>query len=158
MRAKIKPIIPKRVFIDVNAYAEAIEEALDQTAQESKADYEKTTRTWQTQVNFTINKTKYGRSIGTRNKIYGYVDQGTEPHIIRPRRAKRLRFATGGTPKTRINTIASYKGKRGTNWRTAMQVNHPGTKARNFTAVINTRNKRRLPKNMRAALKKAAQK
>jgi len=44
----------------------------------------------------------------------GFVNDGTRPHIIRPRRAKALRFRVGG----RI----VY----------ARVVNHPGTKARPF--------------------------
>ncbi|WP_280413474.1 HK97 gp10 family phage protein [Nocardia asiatica] len=43
-----------------------------------------------------------------------YVEDGTDPHVIRPRRARALAFQAGG------RTVF------------AMRVNHPGTKATNF--------------------------
>lgn len=159
MRAKLKPITTKRYSLSPATIAKAIEMALDVTAQESLADLQKTTRTWATPVKFTINKLKYGRSIGTSNVIYKYVDQGTSPHVIRPKRpGYPLRFKTGGRAKTKVATIASYKGAPGNTPIAAYQVMHPGTQARLFTQVINTRNKRRFPKNLNAALREARQK
>lgn len=160
MRVKLKPITTNRYSLDAATIAKAIEDALDVTAQESLVDLQKTTRTWKTQVNFTITKLKYGRSIGTRSVIYKYVDQGTEAHRIRARNAPYLvfRWGPGRRAKTKVATIASYNGKQGENWAKRKEVWHPGTQARLFTQVINTRNKRRFPKNLNAALREARRK
>lgn len=47
-----------------------------------------------------------------------WVEEGTEAHVIRPRKKKALRWASNGT------------GAEG--WRFAKKVNHPGTKAKPF--------------------------
>ena len=51
--------------------------------------------------------------IGTKDKIYAYVDLGTSPHVIKPRRpGGRLRFfGSGFKPKSRVGYIASYGGR-----------------------------------------------
>lgn len=63
-----------------------------------------------------------GRHKVRRNKLTlgwsapyaGYVEYGTRPHVIKPRRASALRFVAGG------RTVFAKK------------VNHPGTKPRKF--------------------------
>lgn len=55
-----------------------------------------------------------------------YVHQGTRPHVIRPRRAKVLRFPVGG------RTVF------------ARSVNHPGTRARPFLRNAGERVARRM--------------
>ena len=155
MRVHIKPVLPKRPLCDPNELEAAIEEALDHNAADCKAEYEKTVETWQDKPVFTINKTQYGRSVGTRHKVFGYVDRGTEPHMIKPKGAYPLRFKVGGVPKTKQKTIASYQGRTGNEWRSAAQVRHPGTKARLFSAVIQTRAKQRQSAYLKQAIKKA---
>lgn len=155
MRIKITPIQPRNKMAEPEAISAAIERALDRNAAETLAEYQKTVATWETQVNFTIHKTKYGRSVGTRNKIFGYVDQGTRPHIIRPKQSGGvLRFATGGTPKTKPKILNSYKGRQGNQWRSAKQVQHPGTEARRFSAVITTHARQRQARYVNQELKK----
>lgn len=53
-------------------------------------------------------------SVGSDLEYAGFVNDGTRPHVIRPRRAKALRFTVGG--RTVYATV----------------VNHPGTRARPF--------------------------
>lgn len=53
-------------------------------------------------------------TVGSDLEYAAFVNDGTKPHIIRPRRAKVLRFNVGG------QTVF------------ARVVNHPGTKARPF--------------------------
>lgn len=55
-----------------------------------------------------------------------YVHEGTRPHLIRPRRAKALRFQVGG------RTVY------------AMRVSHPGTRARPFLRNAGERVARRM--------------
>lgn len=156
MRIKITPIQPRNKMAEPEAISAAIERALDRNAAETLAEYQKVVATWDTEVNFTIHKTKYGRSVGTRNKIFGYVDQGTRPHPIPkvPKRDGVLRFQVGGTPKTKPKILNSYKGRQGNQWRSARQVQHPGTEARKFSAVITTHARQRQARYVNQELKK----
>ena len=55
-----------------------------------------------------------------------YVERGTRPHVIVPKRAKALRWAAGG------NARLSGRPRTGGQVRFAKRVRHPGTKARPF--------------------------
>lgn len=106
-------------------------------------DFKRTTKTWKHKPTFSA-KVDYGASVGgvriqvaTDDPIYGYVDLGTKPHIIKPRKkGYPLKFQTGGQPKTEPEVILSVPGRVGKNTARAMVVHHPGTKARKFTKVI----------------------
>jgi hypothetical protein len=66
-----------------------------------------------------------------------WVNNGTKPHVIVPRRAARLVFKVGGfRAKTVPGAIRSRKGARGKNLVFAKVVHHPGTEARKFDEVI----------------------
>ena len=154
MRIKLIPILPKRKIFDVDALERGIEDALDDAAQFALDQFEKTTVTWQTDVKFTINKTKNGRTVGTRSTIYKYVDEGTRPHEIEARRAPALVFQYGAArrAKTKPSVISSYKGAAGDQWRSKKSVQHPGTAPRNFTKIIGERAAQRLRGNLRRNL------
>jgi len=69
-------------------------------------------------------------------------ETGTRPHVIRPKRAKALRFPWGGPGSYRPKTIAGGRfrgpGKvQGGQIVFRKQVQHPGTKPRHFTRRIN---------------------
>lgn len=75
---------------------------------------------------------------GDNADIYTYVDQGTKPHIIKPVRAKLLRFKTGYKAKTLPNparTVAGGGVATGPEVR-AKLVHHPGSEAREFSKTI----------------------
>ena len=152
MQIKVKPIRPKKFPTGKDA-EKAIEATLDDGAQFALDLYQKTTSTWNDPILFTVKKTRYGRSVGTRSRIYAYVDKGTRPHTIRARRVAALRFALGGRPKSRVNTIASYKGAQGKQWMSKKEVHHPGSAARNFTPVINTRTKQFMARRANQAMR-----
>ena len=57
----------------------------------------------------------------------GYVEQGTRPHVIRPRNRKALRF-----PATRADARLSGAPRKGGRVRFAKRVMHPGTRAQPF--------------------------
>lgn len=67
-------------------------------------------------------------------KIFGYVDQGTKPHIIMPKvPGTYLKFKTGYSARTQ--PIARYNvgtGQSFGNWASKAFVNHPGSKPRLF--------------------------
>lgn len=155
MRIKITPILPKKVMASPDEVSAAIEAALDELAEETKTLYEKTVRTWNEPPTFTIRTTKYGRSIGTRSKIYSFVDAGTKPHKIRPRGNYPLRFAAGGRPKTKPRVISSYAGAPGDSPRASYEVNHPGTEPRGFTGIIQERIQKKFKATMKRHLEEA---
>lgn len=100
---------------------------------------------WRHKPDF-VAKTDIGRGIlsvnvfvrGQHKKIWRYVDEGTRPHVIMPKKAGgRLIFRTGYSPRTL--PIAQAHVGTGTatgGWRTADMVNHPGTRAREFGNTI----------------------
>jgi len=76
--------------------------------------------------------------IGPAAEIYGYVDQGTKPHIIKPVRAPLLVFQTGYKSKTLANPARTVSGggiATGPTVR-AKLVHHPGSEAREFSKTI----------------------
>ena len=96
--------------------------------------------------------------VGTNSKIYEYVDKGTKPHIIRPKRAQFLRFQTGYRAKTTPGIIGSSSGGRSGDIVYSQGVRHPGTKARKFSEIINKKYERKFKDEMHAAMRRAAQK
>lgn len=72
--------------------------------------------------------------IGEHRMLWVWVDQGTDPYVIRPRFAPALKFQTDYRPRTMPR--ANYRVGPGRSigpWVTAQEVNHPGIEARNFT-------------------------
>ena len=98
--------------------------------------YEKTTATWTHDVQFQVVPTPRGVSVQTDDEIYKFVDFGTRAHVIEARRAPVLRFRGPYHAKTIVNYIASYQGGRGNQWTSKRKVQHPGTRARNFSKLI----------------------
>jgi len=145
MAVYLEAIRPRKSpLYDPQAFAQAISDALDDAAKAMITDFEKTTKTWQHQPVFSVLSQRGGGygirktelTVGTDDEIYGYVDQGTRRHIIRARRAKALRFGIGGQPKTRPNRLLAQAGAKGSTILYRQQVMHPGTKARNFSKMI----------------------
>lgn len=126
-------------------------------------DFERTVKTWEHKVKFKSG-VESGASVGgvrievfTTDKVYGYVDEGTKPHAIRPKRkGYPLRFEVGGKPKTEPNVILSTNGERGSATVWAQMVHHPGTKAREFTKTIAKSYSKEFRQRMQNALDRAA--
>jgi hypothetical protein len=75
--------------------------------------------------------------ITTNDAIFRFVDEGTRPHMIRPRSPGGvLAFQTGYTRKTYPGYITSVQGGKHGPLRFARAVRHPGTKPRRFTETI----------------------
>jgi len=139
MRVVLHPIINKH-GLDPKKYQRAIENAGNESAKAVQVDFKVTTRTWKHQPNFDIEHSHGSGewTVGTDDKIYSYVSEGTRAHVIKPRGAKRLVFfRTGFRPKSRVGWIGSNKGKRANKDLTvAKMVHHPGTQAREFVEAI----------------------
>lgn len=148
---KLKPILPRDAF-DVRAFRRARDQALDTTAKWVKREFEKTTASWKDEPKFTIDSPRDNeRIIGTDDERYGYVDDGTRPHVI-VARGKVLRFAPGGTAKTKPRVIGSGAGSRGGVTIFRPRVQHPGTAAREFSETIGEQAEQELAKNMQRAI------
>ena len=105
------------------------------------ADYKRTTSSWSHRVTFeamsdTQADGSFSVMVGTDDRIYGYVDLGTRPHIILPKRARVLAFQGGYRAKTSPGVLGSSGGGKFGATIFARAVRHPGTKARGFTRMI----------------------
>jgi len=150
-----KAIIPKPY--NNKAVEDSVRERVRKVGLEIKKDFQQTTETWDTKVLFTLLTRMFSDratfSITTTSDIYRYVTEGTKPHVIRPRRAKMLRFFTGGTPKTQPRVLKPGRGRKATKGPVfAKEVHHPGTEARNYTNRIWLKRHRWVTKQMELAM------
>lgn len=73
----------------------------------------------------------------TEDTPYVWVDNGTDgPYKIRPKNSSFLHFKVGGSPKTQPGKMMATQGRPGTEWRTALEVEHPGITPRDFSGQI----------------------
>lgn len=160
MVLETKIIKPQKMNVD--AIRAEIEAALEKEGKEVKQRYEKTTATWKHKPKFEILTDVSGDEaqvlVGTDDEIYGYVDQGTRPHVISARRAPTLAFQTGFQPKTKPRQIKSYRGKKFGPRVFPRQVRHPGTKAREFSDRIAEMRRRPFTRLMIQALQRGSKK
>lgn len=153
MRLKLVPILLKRRNLyDIPAGHAAKEEALRQLAEEAKAEFEKTTETWENKPTFHVRHTAHQVVVTTNDRVFGYVDAGTRPHVISSRGGGPLHFTVGGSAKTRPRVISSTQGSRGDTWVSAHIVRHPGTESREFSVIIGERIQRKFAAKFRAVL------
>lgn len=141
-RAILKAIVPQHMP-STEDYLRAVYNAVDQTGNLILRDLQSTVRTWKHKPTFyvVIHKTsgEYAIIAGTDNLIYKFVDGGTKAHPIRAKRSPYLVFQGGYTAKTRVNIIGSQEGGASGDWVKKQEVQHPGTKARNFIIRIKAR-------------------
>lgn len=132
-----KVLLPKQLAVNARAMARAVANGLDAAARGALVDYKVTTQTWSAKPDFVVDAPNAAeRVVGTNNKRYGWINDGTAARTIYPRRARRLRFMSGFRPKTTPGTIGSDRGYRGGAVVYARRVRHPGIKARNFDEAI----------------------
>lgn len=158
---KITPILLKHNIFDPTKYKTAIENSGNGSAKAVEVDFHVTTQTWTNKPKFDIKHTANSGEwiIKTDDEIYGYVNSGTRPHIILPRKAGgRLRFfRTGFRPKSRVGWIGSNKGNSASKDETfAKSVHHPGTQARNFAKIIRIKWDKEWPRQLQRAIQAAA--
>lgn len=128
----------------------AVKNALKNTAKNVDVDFKVVTQTWNHKPGFDTKDISNGSHIGvevsTDDKIFGYVEEGTKPHIIVPKRGKML-FIPGVNyrAKTRPRYIGSNKGGRDNTFVYTKLVQHPGTEAREFSETIAKKWQKELP-------------
>lgn len=124
-------------------YAKEIKKAVDKSAALVLRDLQSTVRTWKTKVAFDVTITQngedYGVTAGTDNQIYTWVNDGTKPHAIKPKRSRFLRFSSGYKAKTRVGIIGSVDGGSFGNDIFSRGVMHPGFVGRTFVTKIQQR-------------------
>lgn len=141
--------------------------AMRKQATEIKAEFKKTTATWEHKVKFEsivgLRRTPPGPEllVWTDDEIYGYVNNGTRPHPIFPRRAKALVFQWGGKgsykPKTKPRVIGSGPSSISNpqTWRLPY-VDHPGIKeGRHFDEEIEKKHRPKFKRAMEQAMSDA---
>ncbi|MCA9979250.1 MAG: hypothetical protein KDD89_00385 [Anaerolineales bacterium] len=104
-----------------------LEKQLTAVSKDIKADFEKTTRTWNDKPSFEVQSKELQRIIRTNHKVYFFVSGGT-----------RVRYATmtpDFSPKTRPNYIGSGAGSGGVLF-VDKRKPKPGIKARDFDKAI----------------------
>jgi len=160
MNIRLVAIVPKGKLVDLPMLDRELKGAVNHGLNIINDDFQKTTATWRHNVAFKIDRAHSTGAalvgaVTTRDTIYGYVDQGTRPHIIRPRRARVLRFRGSHRAKTRPGIISSSAGGSSGPFVTARVVHHPGTAARNFAKTIEKRRERNMRTLLRAAFLKS---
>ncbi len=130
-----------------------------------KKQYEKTVETWEHKPKFEVliglSSTEATVLVGTDDEIYGYVDEGTRPHPIVPKASnphQRLFFQEGYVAKTQPGVLGSQAGGKFGTLVVAKAVQHPGTKARGFTQMIQDKTRKRYQRDMLKAVQRGAEK
>jgi hypothetical protein len=159
MKINLTPIKPKKNVLDPVRYKAEIDKATTDAKNGVQADFKKTTATWKHKPTWYATRRGTIWYIGTKDEIYGYVDNGTPAHDIpmKPGGPMLAYFKTGFKPKSRVMDIASYTGASANrNFRKSKLVHHPGTKARKFSKYIAKEWEKRFAKMVRAGIKRAA--
>lgn len=137
MGIKMQVSIPD-TLVDPKKLIRALRNGMSNAAEDVVVDFETTTATWKHKPNFKATEVSAAEwIISTDDKIWAMLDDGTKPHIIRPKRAKRLRFQWGGVGSYRAKTRPGYLGSNKGGIKGPIvyrkQVRHPGTVARKWT-------------------------
>lgn len=128
--------------------------AMNTLAEGAKGDFKKTVATWTNPPSFAVVRRSRSWTVATDDMRFVWTDKGTRPHIIAPRNKSRLVFQANYAAKTVPGRIASRAGgASGSFVFTSKPVHHPGTRARNFTAVIFSKWQARVLKVTRTALR-----
>ena len=162
LKAQLKMRVIKPKGMNKAAMMRELTGEMKDIQKDVRKDFDATTRTWKHDAKFEnefeSNQRKIRFFTGTDDAIYGYVSGGTKPHIIRPKRAKALRFMGTYSAKTMPGVIGSNSGGSSGATVFSQGVQHPGTKARKFPEAVEKKWKRPFPKRIRAALDRAAKK
>lgn len=89
---------------------------------------------------------------------YAMVNQGARSHIIRPRRARMLRFQPGYRAGTKPRSLSSRHYVRSGGLITTGLVHHPGFEAREFTQTIADEHQSQFEQDMQDAIREGTRK
>jgi hypothetical protein len=136
-------------IINEDAVTEAFEAALEKIGKKMKADFEEAVEDWDHKPDFKI-ETEGSRevSITTDDEIFGYVDLGTRPHVIRPTTPGGVLAFPAGPYKRKTKNPgrafvsilgAGSSGRRssgGSGMIYTQEVHHPGTQPQRISEGI----------------------
>jgi hypothetical protein len=148
------------ITFDLQKIAEQVQQGV---ANEIKKQHKKTvkelkrqTAYWQRPAVFNVTETEEGATISTDDPRYTWVDEGTNPHVIRPRNGKMLRWLPGSRVRNEIarrNNMADRKDVA----QFTPSINHPGIRPRHFTDTVMRRREKEIDKAISRVLEKAIQ-
>lgn len=155
----VRSIKPKK-GINPRVFFKAIEKQLRKEGKIVARMYKKTVKTWKRRPKFKVEKPRMtnvgmATTIYTTSDIYRYVDLGTRPRTIKPKRGKYLTFKVGGKAKTRAKVVGSRRGAPGTKWVRTKKVRRHRIKPRRFSFEIKKRRQPHFSANMRKAAARA---
>ncbi len=152
---KLTAIKPRAKAINYTRFADAAKLGMQDAADAAQADFEKTFATWSHQPSVVVKERADGYSVAVDDDVWQMLDHGTRAHLIVARRAKRLRFGVGGSPKTRPGFIGSQSGSPGSGAVFARAVQHPGTKPRGWSRLIAAKYKAQIQRYIEARIREA---
>jgi len=157
MVVKMRAIIPAKLKLGP-VRLEALN-AMRKMGTPIRRDFARTTETWKHKPKFeqsvSLKPPGPTLTVWTDNEIYGYVNDGTRPHVIRRKNAPMLAFKTSFYPKTFPGVIGSVAGGSFPPWAFAKEVHHPGTEPRRFAETLKTKWQPIFFTRMTAAIKQA---
>jgi hypothetical protein len=141
-----KAILPKRKSVgDIQRQLLA---GMQAVARDVRVDFGRTTRSWSTSVNWTVqtqgNNSEIAFRVFTENQIYNWVNDGTGEaggnrsgwYKISPRFKKAISFPSQFTSKTVPGGLDARSGGKFGNIRVEPYVRHPGIRPRKFDETV----------------------
>lgn len=140
----VRKILPKtQAIFNRNKVESELRSALNELKDGMLDDFESTVSTWSNKPDFTgrvvLGASEFSVSVkanGDGSDIWNMLNEGTRPHLIRPRTARSLAFRSQYRAKTRPGRIRAGGGGASGSYVFAPVVHHPGTEAREWTKVI----------------------
>lgn len=127
-------------------------------------DMEALTSTWDKQPTYKVQTHVTARvpspsvEVFTTDKRWKWIDKGTKPHAIwagaytGKSRSRTLAFPSTFAPKSRPNKLRAYKGRSSGPTIFRPYVEHPGTKPRNWTRLLEKKHEKRFRRTMEKAM------
>lgn len=166
IKVQMKAIHPKRFALSELAVAERM--MLEGLSIAVLAQFRKVTATWEHKPRFSVSKRVTSKNliltVTTDDEIFGWVNAGTEQHVIEPRspvskrnpaRASSLAYRRSFRPKTRRGVIGSSAGGKTGEYVYPVSVTHPGIEAREFTTTIGAWAQEEMVRRSDAAMREA---
>lgn len=139
---KVEVILPKGSMFDLSRFLNSKRVGSRAVAEAAKRDFQSSVASWDEKPDFDIIDTDESFIVGTDDELYALVNNGSDPHVILPRRRKRLAFQTEYRSKTVPGSINSRSGGKSGDVVTSRGVMHPGFAARKFDVTVLKRTER----------------
>ena len=163
----VRPLRTKWRFTDFwpEVEKEILHQLVNRVRPEVKGQLDAVVANWKNKPEFRVVFTRTRDDIGMgfyatgpSRMIWQYVNEGTRPHKI-PKSPKPigdpLKFRLGYVPRTGTGGRFGGPGRATGGWRSAHQVDHPGTEARNFTGVIQEKYRTTYSRHIKRAMDRA---